>query len=146
MHFPALHLPHHPLPTKKKSPLKKFLIFQKMERSRSNIKDILIFSENILIFPENVFAPKHFLYFLKRKLLLCFRKWTPALFSLSSRNKASLPIENVLYFSKRKYRKKLLIFFFLYSKKRKRRKNYLYFRKRKFCQLFKKIFKPLSNL
>ena len=89
---------------------------------------------------------KHFLYFLKRKLLLCFRKWTPALFSLSSRNKASLPIENVLYFSKRKYRKKLLIFLFLYSRKRKRRKNYLYFRKRKFCQLFKKIFKPLSNL
>ena len=113
MHFPALHLPHHPLPPKKKSPLKKFLIFQKMERSRSNIKDILIFSENILIFPENVFAPKHFLYFLKRKLLLCFRKWTPALFSLSSRNKASLPIENVLYFSKRKYRKKTSYISFL---------------------------------
>ena len=84
-----------------------------MERSRSNIKDILIFSENILIFLENVFAPKHFLYFLKRKLLLCFRKWTPALFSLSSRNKASLPIENVLYFSKRKYRKKTSYISFL---------------------------------
>ena len=111
MHFPALHLPPHTHPTQKKSPLKKFRIIQQMERSRSNIKDILIFSENILIFPENVFAPKHFLYFLKRKLLLCFRKWTPALFSLSSRNKASLPIENVLYFSKRKYRKNFLYFF-----------------------------------
>ena len=51
-----------------------------MERSRSNIKDILIFSENILIFPENVFAPKTFLIFSQKKASLMFPEMDPCTF------------------------------------------------------------------
>ena len=51
-----------------------------MERSRSNIKDILIFSENIFIFPENVFAPKTFLIFSQKKASLMFPEMDPCTF------------------------------------------------------------------
>ena len=100
--------------TKKNPPLKKFLIFPKMELSSSNINKILAFPQKkaFLIFPEIepcTFQPKlenkknppgeHFLYFrkqkprqifldiLKRKLFLYFRKRKPRNFFLHSRKR-----------------------------------------------------------
>ena len=74
-------------------------------------------------------------------VFLYFRKKTPALFSLSSRNKKNPPREIFLYLRKRKPRENFLYFFkrklFLYFRKRKPRKmlyisgngDFLYFRK-----------------
>ena len=119
---------------KKKSPRKHFFIFQEMKLFSSIFKILL--------------------YFLKRKLFLYFRKWNPALFSPSSKNKKNSPrenylntqiLKNFLYFRKRKPRKKFLYFLlkrklFLYFKKRnflifqetKTFKNFLYFRNQLF--------------
>ena len=71
-----------------------------MELSSSNIK------KKFLYFLKR----KLFLYFLKRKLFLYFRKWNPALFTPSSKNKRNPPQENFLYFRKRKPRKISYIF------------------------------------
>ena len=108
----------------KKSTPKKFHIIQEMELSGSNIKKILIFSEekNFMIFLEIkpcTFQPKleklkkcTSRKFLKRNLFLYFRKWKPW--------------KNFLYFLKRKL--------------------FLYFRKQNFLIFGKGIFRTLVYL
>ena len=82
----------HPKPTKKIHQ-NKFFVFPEMEVSRSDIKK--------------------FLYFIKRKHLLYFQKWSPVLFSPSSKNKITPPQEYLLCFRKQKTLKDIvcLIFF-----------------------------------
>ena len=84
------HTFHPSLKNKKNPPHKKFLTFQKMELSSSNIKK--------------------FLYFLKRKFFSYFQNWNPALFSPSSKNKKNPPQENSLYFREWKPPKNYLHF------------------------------------
>ena len=101
---------------------------------------------------------KNSLYFLKRKLFLYFRKWNPAIFKPSSKNKIiiiiiiiihpkeisyTIVLKNFLYFRKWKPSKKLYFLkrmIFLYFGKRKPWKKipcisgnetFLYFRKLK---------------
>ena len=89
---------------------------------------------------------KEFLIFLKRKLFLYFRKWNPAFFSSSLKNKKNPPRENFLYSGKielsNSHIKKFLIFSrkkaFLCFEKRKPRKNFLYFLKRNISLYFRK--------
>ena len=79
-----------------------------MERCCSNIKPILLFQEmetlnNSLYFRKMNFLVlilKTFLYFLKRKLFLYFRKWSPALFIPILKKKKSPPRESFLYSGK----------------------------------------------
>ena len=75
-----------------------------MELSSSNIK------KNFRIWNFVALILKKFLYFLKRKLFLYFRKWNPALFTTSLKNKRNPPREESLYFRKQKTRKKSCIF------------------------------------
>ena len=99
-----------------------------------------------------------FLYFLKRKLFLRFRKWNSALFSPSynnnnNNNKNIHPDEDLLYSNIKKIlrfsqKKAFLIFeetetpkFFLYFGNQKTQKNYLYFMTGKFL-----IFKETETL
>ena len=82
-------------------------------------------------------STKKFLYFLKRKHFLCFRKRNPALFSLSSRNK-KIQAEKIYYTSGNRSTEKTCHIFLkrtplLYFGKRKPQKTSLYFRKRNFC-------------
>ena len=72
---------------------------------------------------------KNFLYFLERKFFLYLRKWNPALFTPSSKNKRNSPREHFLYFRKRKRRKKLLIF--------SQKKAFLIFQETKLSELKK---------
>ena len=89
---------------------------------------------------------KNFFFFLKRKLFLYFRKWNPAFFSSSLKNKKNPPQENFLYSGKIELSncriKKFLIFSrnkaFHYFDKRKPRKNFLYFLERNIFLYFRK--------
>ena len=107
---------------------KKFLMFQEMELSGSNIKEFIIFYQKkvFLIFPE-----KHCTF--KAKL----EKWK------------NPPPENVLYFRKRKPQKNFLYFLkrklFLYFGTRKTRNNYLYFRKWYFLIFQEELPKPQAS-
>ena len=76
-----------------------------MEISISSIKKILIFPEmkpcTFRLQPSKFFpkkpALKKFLIFSPKKLFLYLRKWNPALFSLSSRNKKRIHPEKISF-------------------------------------------------
>ena len=108
-------------------------------------------------FPNKIFyiffqkkpAFKKFLYFLRSKMFLYFRRWNPALFSLSLTNKKIHPdkfsdtsgnrnCEKNSCFSQPK---SVLMLW-----ETETPKILLYFRKQNFSQLFKIISKTLSNL
>ena len=78
--------------------MKKFLYFWKWNFLALILKKSLYFLKR-----------KLFLYFLKRKLFLYFRKWNPALFNPSSKNKKIHP-EKISYTSGKGNPERLLIF------------------------------------
>ena len=67
---------------------------------------------------------KNFLYFLERKFFLYLRKWNPALFTPSSKNKRNSPREHSYTLGNGNAEKNFLYFL--------KRKLFLYFRKRNF--------------
>ena len=77
--------------------------------------------------------PRKFLIFFPKKIIFSnFRKWNPAFFSSSSKNK------HLLYFRSRKFPRKFFIFsqktLPFYFRKQNPPKNLLYFRKRNFLK------------
>ena len=72
---------------------RKFLVFQETELSDSKIKNVL--------------------YFLKRKLFLYFRKWNPAIFKSSSKNKIII----IIIIHPKEISYTIILNFFLYFRK-----------------------------